>query len=139
MPTGSLHRQKRRARNPRTSERPTRSSTPTSPDAVQGDKNGQDVESDGCQAPNPAAESPAPSLRKRSNASVADDRGPHHRRTPELKIHDFSFILHPSHDVSTPDNDEQVDSNDVKAYESQLARQQACFNLRLSDYSMARM
>ena len=59
------------------------------------------------------------------------------RRNSKLNINSLSFILHPSHEASTPEKDSSSTAKDTPEHEKQGMIQQACLMLGLSQ-EMAR-
>lgn len=83
-----------------------------------------------------------PSSGETSNVSTAprDDEQCHGRRGSQLNISDLSFILHPSHEASTPEKSQSAASVvEVVAKEDESLYQKACFQLGLSEQAMEKM
>ncbi|RTE75812.1 hypothetical protein BHE90_009742 [Fusarium euwallaceae] len=71
-------------------------------------------------------------LNQTSITAKEDDPGPC-RRSSQLNIHDLSFILHPSHEASTPDEDETNTNISDATPGNEDKFQRACHALGLSE------
>ncbi|KAH6999323.1 fungal-specific transcription factor domain-containing protein [Ilyonectria destructans] len=107
-----------------------------------GDRGGQYSQGDVEQMSIPDRQTGPPSFEKTSNASTTlrDDEQCRGRRGSQLNINDLSFILHPSHEASTPEKSQSAASVvEVVATEDESLYQKACFQLGLSEQAMEKI
>ncbi|KAF4464555.1 fungal specific transcription factor [Fusarium albosuccineum] len=141
---GSVQRPRRRcktqSRAKATERQPSRKSVSPSPQdtsAIEADPYG---ESDVEQILEPESQSNGHStVRKPSlpTLTIDHDQGVC-RRNSQLNIHDLSFILHPSHQASTPEKD-QGEAADAAPVERENTFQKACCSLGFSEAAMINM
>ncbi|KAL6405326.1 hypothetical protein AUP68_11078 [Ilyonectria robusta] len=131
----SFHRQRRRHNNQShvnsRLERQQKSDPPTPPL--------EDADCDAEQMSIPDRQTGPPSSGETSNTSTAprDDEQYPKRRGSQLNINDLSFILHPSHEASTPEKSQSAASVvEVVAREDESLYRKACFQLGLSEQAM---